>query len=183
MILSRDSVIYMHHTGEPTQPIGFLYERLSHFITVAQMHDPSIRSNPVPRGRNGPPQPSLRLDTIAWAYGVVRSRECYNIYDKVALVLNLIRAPISSRLVSLPSSQGRDSAVAETNVHKILNAFAILSGDYSLLLVSHGRNNPLRQQATFIWADIPGKPEVVSDAWFPRHYAVEKDTNAVLNNT
>jgi hypothetical protein len=183
MVLSRSTLIFVHATGDPSRPFAFNFATLIGWISAARMVDTTIRPITGPRGMNGASSASMRFDTIAWAYGIVGNMGCYNMYDKISLVLNLIRAPISSRLVSLPDTKGQICLIADTNVHKILNVFAILRGDFSLLLVNHVQHSPLRQQAGFRWGGSPVKGDTVSEIWNSKDYNVDLDQSATLSSS
>jgi hypothetical protein len=184
MILSMGTMIFVHRTGEPLRPIAFNFVALSGWISGARMSDPAISPVTGPRGSNSlSKNTSMGLDTIAWAYGTVSNMGCYNTYDKISLAFNLIRAPISSRLVLLPDTQGQHCPIADTNVHKILNVSAILKGDFSLLLVNHVQHNPLQQHVGFRWGGSPVKADTISEIWIPKHYDVNLDPNIILSSS
>ena len=183
MILSRATMVFVHRTGEPLKPIDFSFAALSGWVTAARLTDSTILPVTGPRGLNGPSgSTTMKLDNIAWAYGAIIKMGCYNLYDKIALVYNLTRTPILSRLVSLPDTQGQDCPIADANVHKILNVAAILRGDFSLLLVNHVQQNPLQHQVGFRWGGSPVQFDTVSASWIPKNYDVDLDPGIIFSS-
>ncbi|GAB7352839.1 hypothetical protein MBLNU459_g3448t1 [Dothideomycetes sp. NU459] len=180
MVLSKGSLIFVHCTGEPTRHISFAFTSLTGWTTKVAIHDPHIKYLTEPRGINLAGS-LIGRDTFAWAWGLVYAMGCYNEYDKVALVLNLVRAAPDLRLTKLPDSEGRKSCEATTNVYKLINVNAILSQDFSLLVAGHAADNPVLKVAGFSWGSVPVASDNASESWHPKNYSVAKDPNPAIS--
>jgi len=178
MVLSRGSMIYLHHTEDMNNPISFALGALTGWIATAMILDRSLMRLTEPRGLNGLAQSTNHgMHTTAWAFGVVQKMGCYNIYDKVALVQNLVRAPAASRLKRLPDSKGRENPTAYKNVTKIINMLALLNEDFSLLQTNHVDGNWLQHSSSqgFAWAGEPILDDKVSESWHFKDYEINMD--------
>ncbi|KAF4565659.1 hypothetical protein EYR40_002271 [Pleurotus pulmonarius] len=178
-VLSRSPVIYVHRTDDPYgRPMAFSWASLKHWINRAGIYDPQINDVGLtdPRGSNtwGTNAQYNFQQSIAWAFGIVNDLGCFNQYDKIALVNNLVHADMSSRIVDLPAvpPPNTDPRLIAENVVKIVNVLAILREDFSLLLTSHVANNPLRGSKGFSWAGPSIRGDAVAQAWSPRTYEV-----------
>lgn len=185
MILSRYTKFYLHRTEEPRNPIQFTVVILVAWLNIARIYEANIPTIAEPRGhidysRLG----SVAFSSHAWAYAVIHPMKCYNLYDKIALVQNLVRMPQESRLTFLPDSGGADDHVADLNVGKVINALAVQSGDYSLLQTGHTAGSvELQSQQGFSWAGIPTGGDIISGAWHPRQYHVDQDRDVTLTSS
>ncbi|KAK3703455.1 hypothetical protein LTR37_014445 [Vermiconidia calcicola] len=186
MILSHHSSFSLHRTDEPTKPITFPVATLVNWLNRARIYEPNIPWVPEPRGHIDYTrlQP-MASSPYAWAYGVVHSMKCYNVYDKIALVQHLVRMPPESRLTLLPDSSGVDVQMADFNVAKVINALAVQNGDYSLLQTGHTADSAeLQVEHGFSWAGIPTRGDIVSNAWHGRRqYEVDRDKDVALTSS
>lgn len=185
MVLSRGSVIYLHRTEDMDNPISFAIGTLTAWIAPAMIYDRSITRLTEPRGLNDPARRTTHgMHAIAWAYGVVQRMGCYNMYDKVALVQNLIHAPSDSRLKRLPDSKGKQDPTAYKNVTKIINILALLNEDYSLLQTNHVDVNWLQHSSSegFAWAGEPILDDKVSEGWHFKNYEIDMGRNLEISN-
>ena len=182
MILSRGTLLYLHCTDEPAKPICVAVHLLVSWTDRARIYEPDIPRIAEPRGHVDHVRlTSMAMNSYAWAFGVVRDMGCYNVYDKISLVQNLVRTPLHLRLTAVPDTRGLGGSIAELEVAKIVNVLAILSGDFSLLQTGHADASSLLQgQAGFGWAGVPLKSDVVSRGWHARQYDVERDQSATL---
>ena len=97
MILRHHTSFYLHRTDEPTKPITFPVATLVNWLNRARIYEANIPSIPEPRGHIDYTRlQSTASSPYAWAYGVVHGMKCYNVYDKIALVQNLVRMPLES---------------------------------------------------------------------------------------
>ncbi|KAJ8474683.1 hypothetical protein ONZ45_g15865 [Pleurotus djamor] len=178
-VLSRSPTIYMHRSDDPDgTPISISWAAFKGWMNRAAIFDPSIAELQLtdPRGNN--PRGAKNIhQPIAWAFGIVYDLGCFNQYDKIALVNNLIHVEISARLVDLPGvpPEGSDPRIVATNVVKIVNTLAILRGDYSLLLTSHVVDNPLRDIKGFSWGGPSIRGDPVAQSWTPKLYKVQNN--------
>lgn len=188
-VLSRSPAIYVHRTDDPYgKPMSFSWASLKHWINRAGIYDPQINDVGLtdPRGSNtwGANAKYDFQQSIAWAFGIVHDLGCFNQYDKVALVSNLVHVDMSSRIVDLPAvpPPKTDPRVVAANVIKIINILAILRGDFSLLLTSHVANNPLRGSKGFTWGGPSIRGDAVAQAWSPRTYEVHASTASLATD-
>ena len=182
-LLSRGTMFYVHQTGKPREPIEFASEVLAAWVTKARIYDATVPRLPEMRGIASLYQPIAGLvfvGSFAWAYEVVQELECYEVFDKVALVLNLVRTPPHRRLTAFPSTEGNMSVNADTNVAKIVNVLAIQNRDFSLLHAGHQVDNPFLGLNGFGWAALPIKGDEIADSWRHHIYEVGKDPTASL---
>jgi hypothetical protein len=184
MVLSRGSIIYLHRTEDINNPISFAIGALTGWIATAMIYDRSLTRLTEPRGLNGSAQSTAHsaaqpMHAIAWAYGIVQKMGCYNMYDKVALIQNLVRCPVASRLKRLPDSEGKQDTAAYKNVTKIINMLALLNKDFSLLQTNHVEGNWLQHSSSggFTWAGEPILDDKVSESWHPKNYEIGMDPN------
>jgi hypothetical protein len=180
MILSRGSVIYLHRTEDMNNPISFAIASLTGWIATAMLYDRSLTRLAEPRGLSGLGQNTVHaMHATAWAYGIVQKMGCYNTYDKVALVQNIVRAPVASRLKRLPDSKGKQDPTACTNVSKIINMLALLNRDFSLLQTNHVDGDWLQHSSSqgFTWAGEPIPDDKVSESWHFNNYEIDMDPN------
>lgn len=167
MILSRSSEIFIHQAEKPNEPLQINYWTLAGWVNRAAMLDPMIKKLAEPRG-------IVKFDckltwhTSAWAWGILHGMNCFNNFDKIALVLNMLRAP--SRLTDLPSRNGSDLSVDDENICKIINVFAILRKDLSLLLAGHSVSARLKKSSDFSWAAYPIPSDLTAETWHPNRY-------------
>jgi hypothetical protein len=178
MVLSRGSMIYLHRTEDMNDPISFAIGALTGWIAIAMILDRSITRLTEPRGLNGLTRStSLGMHATAWAFGIVQKMGCYNMYDKVALVQNLVRAPAASRLKRLPDSKGKENPTAHKNVTKIINMLALLNEDFSLLQTNHVDGNWLQHSSSqgFAWAGEPILDDKVSESSHFKDYEIDMD--------
>lgn len=182
MLLSHGSIVYVHRTDDAMRPVCFAFATLAGWVTLASIHDPSTPRLREPRGINLAGRPgSLAKDTFAWAWANVSMLRCFNEYDKVALVQNLIRADARRRLTTLPDTDGWNPDEAMENVYKILNTLAILDRDYSILLTAHEPGNPMLSIPGSGWAGVPRCPDVVCESWNPRNYFADLDPDPEIS--
>jgi Heterokaryon incompatibility protein (HET) len=183
MVLSRASVVYLHRTNEEANPVSFAIGLLTAWIATAMIYDRSIKRLSEPRGLNGPAMRTAHgMHAVAWAYGIIHGMNCYNSYDKVSLVQNLVRSPVHNRL-KVPDTKGDNIQIAKDNVDKIINMLAILYKDFSLLQTNHispFQHNPQNMEG-FSWAGAPVKDDSVSEAWHPKDYDVAMDPNFAIS--
>ncbi|KAL0953808.1 hypothetical protein HGRIS_004989 [Hohenbuehelia grisea] len=178
LILSRCPAVFVHRSDNPNgPPIRFDVSSLKHWMERAAMRDPSIKNHSLsdPRGLNPmTTRAGYFANAMAWALGVVYPMGCYNHYDKIALVDNLIQADISARIAIPAATDKSNNFVVVKNVVKIVNALAVLRKDYSLLLTSHVTDNPLQAVDGFNWGGPSIKGDSVSESWSPRLYETDK---------
>ncbi|PPJ57964.1 hypothetical protein CBER1_09416 [Cercospora berteroae] len=182
-LLSRGTTFYVHQTGRPREPIAFASEALAGWGTKARIYDATVPRLPELRGVASLYQPVAGLvfvGSFAWAYGVVQELECYEIFDKVALVLNLVRTPPHRRLTAFPSTKGNISVNADMNVAKIVNVLAVQNKDFSLLQAGHQVDNPFMGLDGFGWAALPIKGDEIANSWRHHIYNIGKDSRASL---
>ncbi|GIZ44699.1 hypothetical protein CKM354_000789000 [Cercospora kikuchii] len=182
-LLSRGTFFFMHQSGRLREPIAFPSEFLAACVTHARIYDATVPRLPERRGIASMYQPVAGLvfvGSFAWAYGVVQTLKCYEVFDKVALVLNLVRTPPHRRLTAFPSTKGNLSVNAGMNVAKIVNVLAIQNKDFSLLQAGHQNDNPFIGLDGFGWAALPIKGDEIADSWRHHIYEIAKDRTASL---
>ncbi|KAM3416291.1 hypothetical protein BST61_g7897 [Cercospora zeina] len=119
--------------------------------------------------------------SFAWAYGVVQAMGCFEVFDKVALVLNLVRTPPDRRLTAFPSTKGNRSLEADANVAKLLNVLAVQNRDFSLLQTGHQLDDPYIGHDGFDWAALPMQGDPIADFWRNQIYEIGEDPTVSLN--
>ena len=194
-LLSRKATIFVHHTDNPSEPISFGFGTLRSWMDLAIRSDPSIprlyQQLPIEGPHGGT---FTALKSFAWAYGVVLSQNCFNVYDKVSLTLNLMRVSYDQHIIGLPNDSDK-SHNGETNVTKILNLFAVLQKDYSLLQANHYDQHPRGQSLdllsfkdttllppSFTWAGIPISGDRASERWHAKRYDTDLDPDAHISS-
>lgn len=183
MVLSRGSMVYLHRTEDMNNPISFAIGALAAWISISMIRDRSLTRLTEPRGLNGPAQSSaIAMHTMAWAFGVVQNMGCYNMYDKVSLVQNLVRAPVTSRLKRLPNSKGKQAPEVYKNVTKIINMLALLNGDFSLLQANHVESW-LQGSEEFRWAGDPITDDYESESWHKKNYEIDDDPHPLVSES
>ncbi|OQN96839.1 hypothetical protein B0A48_17399 [Cryoendolithus antarcticus] len=182
LILSADTFVYLHCTEQPAKPMRFPIGTLFNWTTIARTYDASIPELAQPRGSvNHTRLMSIAFNPSAWAYGIVREMGCYNEYDKIALVQNLVKTPLPKRLTHLPNTKGLNDATAKRNVARMLNVLAVQSGDFSLLQSGHTDASAQAQdEDNFGWISAPTAGDLIADAWHAKNFDVHRDPEAVI---
>ncbi|KAI0351735.1 HET-domain-containing protein [Trametes cingulata] len=178
LILSRRVFICMHDTSREKYYIKFPSDTFWHWVDALRTRNPSIPFFSTPRGSL--PDIVFAKSTCAWALGLVHKLGCSDEYDKASLVCNLVR--LTYRFASRPSAFKDLSPALYPNVLKMVNVIALQRHDYSLLLVNHGRHNPLRGFLGFGWAGQPIDGDAASLAWASKDFQVAKDPGIRLES-
>jgi hypothetical protein len=173
MYLSRGTIFYLHRLGEPETPISFSSMSLASWISKCRTYGSDIPQISEPRGNVG--LSNIARTSYARASGIVSNLASYNAYDKVSLVQNLTRAPTTTKLTLLPSTEDKCQPNSELNVMKMVNILAIQSGDFSLLQTGHVCENRLIRIPGFTWAGFPIKGDVPSEGWRDTFYETYRD--------
>lgn len=184
-LLSRGTLFYVHQTGRPKDPLSFASDALDGWLNKARIYDATMPRMPVKRGTASLYQSvegCMFVGSFAWAHGVVQGMACFEVFDKIALVLNLVRTPPSRRLIAFPSTEGQATTDANLNVAKTVNVLAIQNTDFSLLQTGHQEENPFLNLGGFGWAALPAPGDMIADSWRPHIYEVDKDPEATVTS-
>ncbi|KAI0760992.1 heterokaryon incompatibility protein-domain-containing protein [Trametes elegans] len=181
LVLSHHAHFCIHDTSNPGSGIIFAADTLWHTIDALRNRDPTIP--PLPQSRGHLPDTAMAWSTCAWAMGIVLGLGCYDDYDKVALLCNLVR--FIYRFSRRPSAPGNDSDVIRLNVLKMANVIALKRRDFSLLLTNHAvyRNRPdsVRSCRGFGWAGEPIDGDRPSAVWVKKDFQVTSDPDITLD--
>jgi hypothetical protein len=148
-------------------------------------YDTTIPPLSTPRGMNQfrkDDPDAIGMNTVAWAFGVVHNMGCYDPFDKVHLVLNLVRTPVNQRLVDIPKAPAIEHPNAQRNVCKIVNTYAAMRGDFSLWLTAHTVPRESLEEG-FGWAGVPVKGDLVSEGWVRKDYRLGRDASPSVDAT
>lgn len=184
-LLSRGTTFYVHQTGKPNHPLSFASNALDAWLGKARTYDATMPLLPVRRGIASLYQSvegRMFVGSFAWAYGVVQAMACFEVFDKIALVLNLVQTPPNRRLTAFPSTKGQMTPDADLNVAKTLNVLAIQNMDFSLLQTGHQEDNPFIDLDGFSWAALPTTGDMIANSWRPHIYEVDKDPEALITS-
>ncbi|KAF8246852.1 hypothetical protein K440DRAFT_630422 [Wilcoxina mikolae CBS 423.85] len=184
MLLSRHTMMFVHCTDDDETPIWFPMHALVGWMSLAMIQDPTIQRLSMPRGSNQfrKSSDSIGMNTTAWAFGVVHPLGCWDPFDKIHLVLNLVRVAVEERLVNIPTAGGSDSQIPNDNVLKVMNTYAALNGDFSLWLTNHVPRSAFQSDDGFGWGGIASKGDLVSEGWVRKDYCLDRDPEPVIDN-
>ncbi|KAI0635562.1 heterokaryon incompatibility protein-domain-containing protein [Trametes polyzona] len=176
LVLSHHAHFYAHDLTQEGQSISIPSDTLWHIIDSARNRDTSILFFTQPRGNL--PDIAMARSTCAWALSVIHHLGCSDDYDKVSLLCNLVRLVYC--FTARPTAFNQHSSTIDLNVLRMANIIAIRRGDFSLLLMNHGRRNQLQGCLGFGWAGSPLDGDRASLVWAPKDFQVAKDSGIKL---
>lgn len=181
-VLSSKTIVCVHQTGKPEDPILFSGDLISHWLDLGRRIDASLPAFSQSKGMiSNETWVRFGTNTSAWALGVVAHLGCSDPYDKVALVLNLLRRIYQFKNPAFIKAPGVDSVTIRNNVLKMVNILAIQHRDFSLLLLQHVAGNPLQGERGFGWAGTSLPNDKISEVWSVKDYDVANDTETCVD--
>lgn len=173
MVLSRHTYFFVHNLDRPAAPHVMYAPYVAMWNAIRRARDESVLKISEPRGLRAEVQENIFI-AVGWAAGVVAMLSCWDPWDKIRLVLNLMRVPMEEKGIVLPTEggvEGETLEVVEENVVKVLNWIAVLKNDFSMLLNGHVggvRRGGMR------WSGTQQNGDFVSERWAGKDYQIAK---------